>query len=74
MLWEEYLLCRAQQFVVITKAGRGGKGEVQVPILYPTHIANWPDAGSLRNQSYIVAKVFSAFLQGEQRGVLRSLR
>jgi hypothetical protein len=74
LLWEEYLLCRAVQFVVITKAAKGGKGEVQVPIVYPTHIASWPLAGGVRDQPYLVTKLFAAFLQGDQQGTLRSIR
>lgn len=73
MLWEEYSLCRSEQFVhFIVKTGSGNnQKEKPISFTWPQVIMNWPEGGSLRDQSYMVIKVFSAFREGEKEGTLR---
>lgn len=73
LMWEEYEMCRAQQWVHFSHRSRDGKKETPIHAVYPTHIATWPREGGILNQPYVYVKVFRAFLEGEREGTLRKI-
>lgn len=73
IMWEEYELSRAQQWVHFTHKSKDGKKEYPVNVAYPSHIATWPYGGGVADQPYFYVKIFRAFLEGEREGTLRKI-
>lgn len=73
IMWEEYELSRAQQWVHLPLKTKDGKKEYSVDVAYPTQIVTWPFGGGVANQPYFYVKVFRAFLEGEREGTLRKI-
>lgn len=72
-LYEDYLLCRNQQFVSFERP-EGDKGAKRL-ILSPwtTGFNHLPSNGGMDDQDYETMQIFKAFLQGENQGQLRNM-
>ena len=73
VMWEEYDLCRAFQWVYFPHKSKDGKTEYPIHAQFPSHIATWPAAGGILDQPYLYVKVFRAFLEGEREGTMRRI-
>lgn len=74
-MYETYLLCRAVSLVFVETTKGEGKGAktFNVPVYWPSSLAQLPNSGGISNQSYYDMRIFGAFLRGERQGVLRKL-
>lgn len=71
-MWEDYVLCRTQEFITFRRPEKGGK-ERQVTIVWTSGLSVLPDTGGIRDQNYVTMRVFNAFLEGERQGQMRRL-
>lgn len=72
--WESYDLCRTKQLVITRlPADPQGKKEKIVVIEWPVGFSHLPNEGGLNNQSYLLAKVFNAFIAGERDGAFQRM-
>lgn len=69
LAYEDYLVCRNQVFVTYRKPD--GKDERQVVVPFTTGLNFLPNAGGLNDQNYITARIFAAFLRGDQQASIR---
>ena len=74
-LYADYLLCRNVILQVVRMPVKGDKkGAEKIIILHwPTGFNQLPEEGGLNDQEWYTIRIFSAFLRGEQSGVLRQL-
>lgn len=74
LLWDEYDLCRAKQFVIFKRPKKNSKNmEEFVSIEYPQGFSQLPHAGGVADQNYLKMRVFAAFFRGERAGCVRVL-
>jgi hypothetical protein len=73
-LYRDYLVCRSTQLTIFRKpTGKSDGSERLVTVLWPMGFSILPREGGLDDQSFITARLFTAFLHGEQRGISRSM-
>ena len=71
LAYEDYLLCRNQEYVTFRKPD--GDKERQVVVPSTTGLNFLPRAGGLEDQDYITARIFGAFLRGDQQAAIRMM-
>lgn len=72
--WEMYELCRTKQLLITRMpADPQGKKEKIVVVEWPIGFSRLPKEGGVEDQSFLLMKVFSAFLLGEREGAFKRL-
>lgn len=72
LMWEDYALCRQQEFVTFRRPEQGGR-ERQITVPWTTGLSLLPDRGGVRDQDYLTMRVFQSFMEGERHGQIRRM-